>query len=65
MTGHSTNLLNEIDIEKTPKKRKAPTPSIETEHSNEMLQDIDTDSNLDSATKIRYSTRENRLTKTV
>lgn len=65
MIGHSTNLLNEIDIEKTPKKRKVPTPSIETKRSNKMLQNIDTDSNLDSATKIRYSTRKNRLTKTV
>ena len=49
------NLIDEMDIEKTPNKRKTPTPSSEIYNYNEDTQELANNSNIDSTTKTRVS----------
>ena len=57
--------IDDMDIEKTPNKRKTLTSSSERDNSNEDLQDLVINPNFDSATKTRASSRKTRLTKTL
>ena len=45
------NLIEEIDIEKTPNKRKDPTPSNETESQNK-IKEVVNDTTTDFTTKL-------------
>ena len=60
------NLIDEMDIEKTPNKRKAPTSSEEKQdqEDQEDQEEIE-DTNSDPTSKTRSGTRKSRLNKTL
>ena len=57
------NLIDEMDIEKTPNKRKAPTSSEEKQDQEDQEETEDTNS--DPTSKTRSDTRKSRLNKTL
>ena len=57
------NLIDEMDIEKPPNKRKAPTSSEEKQDQEDQEETEDTNS--DPTSKTRADTRKSRLNKTL
>ena len=57
------NLIDEIDIEKIPNKRKAPTPSEEIQNQENQVAKEETTS--ESASKTRAGARKSRQNKTL
>jgi len=57
------NLIDEMDIEKSPNKRKAPTSSEEKQDQEDQEETEDTNS--DPTSKTRSGTRKSRLNKTL
>ena len=57
------SLIDDMDIEKTPNKRKAPTPSdgSQNQEDQEVIEDI----NSDPTSKTRSGTRKSRQNKTL
>ena len=60
----SKNIIDEMDIEKSPNKRKASTPSTENEHQEESKKLTEDTSKSARKNKERVAARNSRINKT-